>query len=103
MSTADDALKARFEKLSAAEREQAAGQVWTAMLNIWSITIAALIGRGVLDADNLRRDLLGGAKVERECGAEFAALTMENVASNIDAMIKAVERVRENPPTPGSA
>jgi hypothetical protein len=60
--------------------------------------IAALVGRGLVEADNLKRDLLGGAKMWRKMGLPIRALPLEHEAANLTKIIEACEEARRFPP-----
>ena len=96
----DDELRAAFARQG---EQDAAGQFYLSLLDIWGTTVAALVGRGLLEGDNLRRDLLGHAKMWREQGNVVRAIPIEHVARNLAAMIEAVERAKHQPPVAGSA
>lgn len=96
-------MRAATQELGLSEKEAAATEVTLALLDIWGITIAALIGRGLIEGDNLRRNLLGMIAICRQEGCEVRAATIETVANNIPAMVAAVDLARKYPPPSGRA
>jgi hypothetical protein len=71
--------------------------------DVWGMTIAALVGRGLVEPHNLRLDLLMVAKNWRRDGLEVRALPLEHQAANLTKLIKAAEQIRRSPPQSGRA
>ena len=96
------ALEAALAALPPEKRqlELAGAEIVLAMVEIWELTIAALIGRDVLD-ERFRDNLLSHAKIQRDCDMTIRAAIVEKLADAIPGMVAAARAGRM--PTQGSA
>jgi len=81
------------------EREaDAVTQYMHGCFDVLGILIAALAGRGLVEAHNLRLDLLGAARMWREMGLPIRALPLEHESANLTKIIEARAQASRCPP-----
>ena len=98
-----EVFNAAIEALPENERDQAGAQLTIGLLELWNTTIAVLIGRGLLEGQNLRRDLIGMAELEKRHGRPTSATLIRCVADGVEKQTEAVELSRNYPPVAGNA